>query len=139
MRLWFVSVLFVILNRLGNNGADEAADFGRGRVPWWIIDARRNYSGVCARWRPLVLVLHRFFLAIARAVVNHDGVAGLALDPMVWSVGGAPKRCRVVYAVRDRTFLPGCWDLGWGVGRCCCDSYYLSRCRVMAVFCKYAL
>ena len=42
------------LDRLGNNGADEAADFGRRRVPWWIIDARRNYSEVCARWRPIV-------------------------------------------------------------------------------------
>ena len=89
------------LDRLGNNGADEAADFGRRRVPWWIIDARRNHSGVCARWRPLVLGLHRFFIAIARAVVNHDGVAGPALDPMVWSAGGAPKRRRVVHAVRD--------------------------------------
>ena len=34
------------LDRLGNNGADEAADFGRRRVPWWVIDARRTYSGV---------------------------------------------------------------------------------------------
>ena len=48
------------LDRLGNNGADEAADFGRRRVPWWIIDARRNYSGVCVRWRPVVLGLHLF-------------------------------------------------------------------------------
>ena len=56
------------LDRLGNIGAYEAADFGRGRVPWWVIDARRNYSGVCARWRPLVVGLHRFFIAIARAV-----------------------------------------------------------------------
>ena len=83
------------LDRLGNNGAEEAADFGRRRVPWWVIDARRHYSGVCARWR-LVVDLHRFFIAIARAVVNHDGVAGTALDPMVWSVGGAPKRRRVL-------------------------------------------
>ena len=82
------------LDRLGNNGADEAADFGRRRVPWWIIDARRNYSGVCVCWRPVVLGLHRFFTATARAVVNHDGEAGTALDPMVWSVGGAPKRRR---------------------------------------------
>ena len=49
------------LDRLDNNGTDEAADFGRRRVPWWIIDARRNFSGVCARWRPLVVGLHRFF------------------------------------------------------------------------------
>ena len=35
------------LDKLGNDGADEAADFGRRRVPWWVIDARRNFSGVC--------------------------------------------------------------------------------------------
>ena len=80
--------------------------FGRRRVPWWVIDARRNYSGVCVRWCPVVLGLHLFF-AIARAVVNHDGLAGTSLDPMVWSAGGAPKRRRVVHAVRDRAFLPG--------------------------------
>ena len=61
------------LDKLGNDGADEAADFGRRRVPWWVIDARRNLSGVCSRWRPVVLVLHRFCIAISRAVVNHDG------------------------------------------------------------------
>ena len=94
------------LDRLGNNGADEAADFGRRRVKWWII-ARRNFSGVCARWRPVVLDLHRFFIAIARAVVNHDGGAGTSMDPLVWSVGRAPKRHRVVHAVRDRAFRPG--------------------------------
>ena len=27
------------LDRLGNNGAGGAADFGRRRVPWWNIDA----------------------------------------------------------------------------------------------------
>ena len=34
------------LDRLGNNGADEADDFGRTRMPWWVIDARRNFSGL---------------------------------------------------------------------------------------------
>ena len=56
------------------------------------------------------------FFAIARAVVNHDGVAVPALNPIVWSVGGAPKRRRVVHAVRDRAFLPGpagIWDGEW--------------------------
>ena len=82
------------LDKLGNDGADEAADFGRRRVPWWIIDARRNLSGVCSRWRPLVLVLHRFFIAISRAVVNHGDGLGTAIDPLVWSAGSAPKRRR---------------------------------------------
>ena len=108
--------------------ADEAADFGRRRVPWWVIDARRDF---CARWLSLVLGLHRFFIAIAGAVVNHDGVAGPALDPLVWSAGGAPKRRRVVHAVRDRAFLlgpAGIWDGEWivvAVSRITCHDVEL--------------
>ena len=100
------------LDRLGNHGADEAADFGRKRVPWWVIDARLNFSGVCSRWRPIVLALHRFFIAISRAVVNHDGGAGTSNDPLVWSAGSFPKKRRV--AVRDRAFLPRPPDLWVG-------------------------
>ena len=74
-----------MVDRLGNNAADEAADFGRRRVGPVVIDARRNLSGVCNRWYPVVRDLHRFFIAISRAVVNHDGFAGTAPDPMVWS------------------------------------------------------
>ena len=100
------------LDKLGNDGADEAADFGRRRVPWWVIDASRNLSGVCSRWRPVVLALHRFFIAISRAVVNHDGGVGTSIDSLVWSAGSAPKRRRV--AVRNRAFLPGPPDLWVG-------------------------
>ena len=49
------------LDRLGNKAADEAADFGRRRVPVHVIDARRNLVGVCSRWYPVVRDLHRFF------------------------------------------------------------------------------
>ena len=49
------------LDRLGNNAADEAADFGRRCVNHAVIDARRNLSGVCNRWYPVILDLHRFF------------------------------------------------------------------------------
>ena len=38
-----------MLDRLGNDAADEAADFGRRRVGPAVIDARRNLSGVCGR------------------------------------------------------------------------------------------
>ena len=112
VRLWFVLVLVRGLDKLGNDGADEAADFGRRRVPWWVIDAGRNLSGVSTRWRPVVLVLHRFFIAISRAVVYHDDGTGTSLDPLVWSAGSASKRRRV--AVRDRAFLPGPPDLWVG-------------------------
>ena len=68
-------------DRLGNDAADEAADFGRRRVSPAVIDARRNLSGVCGRWYSFILVLHRFFIAIARAVVNHDDLGGTAPNP----------------------------------------------------------
>ena len=95
------------VDRLGNDAADEAADFGRRRVSPAVIDARRNLSGVCGRWYPVILDLHRFFIAISRAVVNHDGRDGTAPDPLVWSAGARPKRRGLVHAVRERAFLPG--------------------------------
>ena len=61
-------------DKLGNDAAVEAADFGRRRVGPAIIDARRNLSGVCCRWYPFLLDLHRFFIAISRTVVNHGWV-----------------------------------------------------------------
>ena len=64
----------------------------------------------------IILDLHRFFIAIARAVVNHDGLGGTAPDPPVWSAGALHKRRRLVHAVRDRAFLPGplgIWHSGW--------------------------
>ena len=48
-------------DKLGNDAADEAANFGRRRVGNAIIDARRSLSGVCGRWYPVVLDLHLFF------------------------------------------------------------------------------
>ena len=106
------------LDGLCNNGADEAADFGRRRVHWGVIDARCNFAGVCSRWRHVVLVLHLFFFAISRAVVNHEGKSGTFVDPMVWSAGGIPKRRKVEHAVRDGAFQPGpagIWDGEWVV------------------------
>ena len=116
MMRWFFMVRFVREDKLGNDAADEAADFGRRRVRPAVIDARRNLSGVCGRWYPIVLDLHRFFIAISRAVVNHDGLGGTAPDPLVWSAGAPGKRRRLVHAVRDRAFLPGppgIWHSDW--------------------------
>ena len=58
------------VDRLGNNAADEAAGFGCRRVSPAVIDARRNLSGVCGRWSLFILDLHRFFIAIARVMVE---------------------------------------------------------------------
>ena len=73
------------LDRLGNNAADEAADFGR----------RVDFSRVCGRWYPVVLTLHGFFNC------------SCSPDPLVWSAGALPKRRRLVHAVRDRAFCLG--------------------------------
>ena len=104
------------IDKLGNDAADEAANFGRRRVNNLVLDARRNFSGVCGRWYPVILDLRLFFIAISRAVVNHDGRDGIAPDPLVWSAGAHPKRRRLVHAIRDRAFLPGphgIWDSEW--------------------------
>ena len=58
------------LDRLGNNAADEAADFGRRRVGPAVLDARRNLSGVCGRWYPVILDLHRGSSATLAARVS---------------------------------------------------------------------
>ena len=103
------------LDRNGNIRADEAADSGRRRV-WPVADARRNFSGVCWRWYPVVQVLHRFFIAVARAVVNCDDSSALAPHPLVWSAGGLPNRRRIVDVVRNVALLPGplhLWDSDW--------------------------
>ena len=114
---WFFMVGFVEeVDRLGNDAADEAADFGRRRDGKTVIDARRNLSGVCGRWYPVTLDFHRFFIAISRTVVNHDGRGGTAPDPLVWSAGALHKRRRLVQAIRDRAFLPrppGIWHSEW--------------------------
>ena len=107
------------LDRLGNNAADEAADFGRRRVGPAVFDARCDMSGVCGRWYPVILSLHRFFFAISRAVVDHDGNDGTAPDPMVWSAGVLRKRRRIVHAVRDLAVLaglPALWLGDWVAG-----------------------
>ena len=104
------------VDKAGNDAADEVADFGRRSVGNAVIDARRNFFGVCGRWYPVILDLHRFIIAISRAVVNHDGSDGTALDPLVWSAGALPKRRRLVHAVRDRAMLPGppaIWENEW--------------------------
>ena len=68
-------------------------------------------AGLLVKWvaflRYSALDLHRFFIAVSRAVVNHDGRDGPAPDPLVWSAGALPKRHRLVHAVRGRAFLPG--------------------------------
>ena len=104
------------LDRLGSNAADEAADFGRRRVPVHVIDARRNLVGFVVFGILLFVNFIVFLLLLLGLVVNHDDGSGTAPDPLVWSAGSLPKRPRVLHAVRDFAFLPGpvgIWDGDW--------------------------
>ena len=104
------------LDRYGNIRADEAADFGRRGVWPEVADARRNLSGVCGRWYPVVQVLHRFFIAISRAVVNCDDSSGLAFTLLFGLLGAFPKSVALLMSLGIllcfRVFFH-IWDSGW--------------------------
>ena len=73
------------LDKLGDDAADEAADFGRWRVGHAVIDACGNFSGVCGRWYPVILELQRFFIAIPGLLLIMVGMMALyhrALRPI---------------------------------------------------------
>ena len=98
------------LDRVGNDAADEAADFGRRRVDYQVIDARRNYAGLCKCWYPVVRDLHRFFIAISRAAVNADDGGVLLL--ILWFGRLAPSlrgvgSCRLLGVRRFYLVLKG--------------------------------
>ena len=95
------------IDKVCNVMADQAAEFGRRRVGADVMDARRSYSTSCRSWNPVFLDLHRFFIAIARAVVNEDGKGSIAPHTTVWSAGGRLTRRRAVEAVSDYATLPG--------------------------------
>ena len=77
-------------DRIGNNEADAAADLGRRRV--------------------------HHAVAIARSVLNGDGVSGTTLHPVVWSAAANPKRRKVEQGGRNFARLPGpvhLWASDW--------------------------
>ena len=94
-------------DRIGNDLADRAADLGRRRVSDLVIDVRRRFLSACSSWYPVVLELHRFFIAIARAAVNEDGCSRVALHPTVWSCGGLAKRRKVLVSAWEYAWVPG--------------------------------
>ena len=66
-------VLFVIWIDWGIMGPTRLLIFVVGGCRGGLLMLGGIFSGVCSRWRPIVLSLHRFFISISRAVVNHDG------------------------------------------------------------------
>ena len=95
------------VDRVGNNEADAAAALGRRRVHHSISVAKDVVARSCARWYPVVRDLHRFFIAIARSVVNDDGGSGTSLHPVIWSNNSSLKRRRVRTCDGNFARLPG--------------------------------
>ena len=61
-----------------------------------------------SHWYPVMLDLRRFMIAIARALVNHDGKGGTAPDPLVWDQESRPKVRKLHIRVNvDLASLPG--------------------------------
>ena len=58
------------MDKIGNDMADQAADLGRRRVWADVTDARKGLFDACNRLYSVIRGLHRFFFAVARAVVN---------------------------------------------------------------------
>ena len=115
------------LDKIGNDLAHQAADFGWRGVEINVIGARRALTRACKVWCPAVEDLHRFFFAIARAVVHEDGRSGTDSKPLVWCSGTRAERRRVIEAVRDFAMLPGPWPSWLG------NLYLRWRCRALAL------
>ena len=94
-------------DKIGNDLAHRAADFGRRRVSDLVMDVRRRFVSACSSWYPVVLELHRFFVAVARAAVNEDGCSGVALHPTVVPSGGLVKRRKARVSAWEFAWVPG--------------------------------
>ena len=83
-------------NQVGNAEGDAAADLGRLHQSEVLINARRRLLNARSYWHPIMLDLHRFMIAVAGVLVNHDGRGGTAPDPLVRDQGGRPKLARLI-------------------------------------------
>ena len=104
------------VDRIGNNEADASAAWGRRRVHHSVTYGGGLVTRSCARWYPIVRELHRFFIAIARSVLNDDGMSSTTVHPVVWSAAADPKRTRVERGVGNFARLPGpvrLWTSDW--------------------------
>ena len=100
---------------------------GEGFKSWLSIFVGLVLTAACSFWYPLIMDLHRFSIAIGRALVNEDGHSATALHPTVWSEGGLPKRRKVFQSAWEYAWVLGPlgrWAsrfgwLAWCWGYCC--------------------
>ena len=113
------------LDRLGNNAADEAADFGTRRVPVHVIDARRNLVGVCNRWYPVVRHLHHFLLLLLGLLLIMVMVVVLRRTLLFGLLDLYPRGPGFFMLFVTLLFFTwSCWYLGWGLGVFWCQWHH---------------
>ena len=103
-----------MLDKIGDDLADRAADFGRRRVPPAVIDSKRMVHSACTARDSLIPDSHRFFIAIVGEAANRDGRGGTSIHSTVGSAGVVPERRRVLQDVREFAWVPGTL-LGFGM------------------------
>ena len=111
------------LDRVLNNRADEAPDFGRRGADPGFIDARRNIL-VCRRWFSCGSGAASLSIAIFRAVVNHDDSARTAVTLRCGLLVPFIKRRRV-YNFSRYTALASWADLSLMLSCSSCMSFGL--------------
>ena len=84
---------------------------GGGRLNGFST-ARRICVNACHWWYPIIMDLHRYFIAVARIAVNHDPGHGTAPDPTVWCIGAPVKNVKPSEAVCEFAAAPGPDSLG---------------------------
>ena len=102
-----------MLDKIGNDLADRAADFGRRRVPPAIIDSERMVHSACTAWDSLIPDLHRFFIAIAGEAVKRYGRGGTSpygvvccRCPQAWE---SSSSCTGICLGPRPPWALGCW------------------------------
>ena len=65
------------VDKIGDDSADIAADFGRRRVSDLVMNIRGRFVSACAFWYPVVLDLHRFLFLLLVLLSMRMGVLEL--------------------------------------------------------------
>ena len=76
-----------LLDKHGNDEADNAVDLGRRHQSGILIDARRRLLGTRSHWYRIMIDWHRFMVVIAQVWVNHDDTGGNVPYPLLGDQG----------------------------------------------------
>ena len=111
------------MDRDGHWRGDADAEMDRLRHPPCVLDAGHRCATARHLSFPEALDLHRFMIALQRAVLNVDGSGGLAPHPTVWGAGGEgggypDDEGRVTEDIREFAIL---------LGSCCLVARQLRR------------